>query len=329
MFQFDYNTTDYEQLLLKLAAQLNVPAHNNQVIFPTSVGDGDFLFLPLPNGLHACIINCTFNQDWLIHRKRNHDGEYYTLRFDELSIPGTLAVTIDEDKLREKNTSKSIAYLTSSYFDWSYLGTQGGHYFSIAILLNKEFLAKYIDTHTVEDVLSTYISLKAENFNIEPLDSKYRQWMRTILEVGDDNPLRLTVIQNRIMLMIERFFTHLYDKMKNPTFRIPLSQEDINRVMKIESVLTKDIFQPAPSIQQLARMVSISESKLKKDFKTMYGFPIYEYYQKARMQAAQDKLLTRKFSVKEVAMELGYANLSNFTIAFKKEFGVLPSQLLS
>ncbi|WP_315825043.1 hypothetical protein [Paraflavitalea speifideaquila] len=46
--------------------------------------------------------------------------------------------------------------------------------------------------------------------------------------------------------MIERFFLHLYDKMKNPAFRIPLSPEDINRVMQIENILTKDIFQPAP-----------------------------------------------------------------------------------
>lgn len=329
MFQFDYTTTNYEQLLLKLAEQLGVPVQNNQVIFPASVADGSILFLPLPNGLHACIMNCTFNQDWLIHRKRNINGEYYTLRFDELNIPGTLVITIDDEKLKEKNTSKAIAYLTSSLFDWSYLGTQGGRYYSIAILFNKEWLAKYLDIHTAEEVLSTYISLKAENFNIEPLDSRYRKWMRTIMEVDEHNPLRLTVIQNRIMLMIERFFTHLYEKMRNPTFRIPLSPEDINRVMQIESILTKDIFQQAPSIQQLAKMVSISESKLKKDFKTMYGYPIYEYYQKARMQAAQDKLLTRKYSVKEVAMELGYANLSNFTIAFKKEFGVLPSQLLS
>lgn len=329
MFQFDYNTTDYEQLLLKLAAQLNMPIENNQVTFPSSVADGNFMFLPLPNGLHASIIHCTFNQDWLIHRKRNIDGEFYTLRFDELVIPGTLIITIDDEKVKEKNTSKSIAYLTSSHFEWSYLGTEGVRYNSIAILFNKEWLAKYLDINTAEDVLSTYISLKAENFNIEPLDSKYRQWMRTIMEVDDKSPLRLTIIQNRIMLMIERFFLHLYEKMKNPTFRVPLSPEDINRVMQIEGILTKDIFQPAPSIQQLAKMVSISESKLKKDFKTMYGFPIYEYYQKARMQAAQEKLLTRKYSVKEVAMELGYANLSNFTIAFKKEFGVLPSQLLS
>lgn len=329
MFQFDYTTTDYEQLLLKLAAQLNMPVHNNQVIFPPEIADGSFLYLPLPNGLQACVTNCTFHQDWLIHRKRNIDGEFYTLRFDELNIPGTLVVTIDDEKVKEKNTSKSIAYLTSSLFDWSYLGTQGGRYFSIGILFSREWLATYLDLPIVDDVLSTYISLKAENFNIEPLDSKYRQWMRKVTEVDDDSFLRLTIIQNRIMLMIERFFLHLYDKMKNPAFRVPLSQDDINRVMQIESILTKDIFQPAPSIQQLAKMVSISESKLKKDFKTMYGYPIYEYYQKARMQAAQEKLLTRRYSVKEVAMELGYANLSNFTIAFKKEFGILPSQLLN
>ena len=328
MFQFDYTCTNYEQLLHKLAAQLEMPVENNQVNFPPSVGNGYFMYLPLANGLEACIVNVVFAQDWLIHRKKSPE-ELYTLRLDELAIPGTLVVTIDEEKVKEKNTSKSIAYLTSSLFDWSYMGSQGGHYHSIAVLFDKEWIAKYLDINTVEEVLTTYISLKAENFNIEPLDSKYRQWMRTVLEVDENHPLRSTVIQNRIMLMVERFFTHLYDKMHNPAFRIPLSQEDINRVMQIESILTKDIFQQAPSIQQLAKMVSISESKLKKDFKTMYGSPIYEYYQKARMQAAQEKLLTRRFSVKEVAMELGYSNLSNFTIAFKKEFGVLPSQLLN
>ncbi|WP_431211213.1 helix-turn-helix domain-containing protein [Puia sp. P3] len=45
-------------------------------------------------------------------------------------------------------------------------------------------------------------------------------------------------------------------------------------------------------------MVSISESKLKKDFKLLYGVPVYEYFQKVRMQAAKDKLLAGGHSVK-------------------------------
>lgn len=328
VFKFDYTYTDHEQLVRELARQLGVPVVDNAVRFPSGLADGSFQFVILPNGLHATIMNCIMEEDWLVHRKKIQE-EFYVLRFDELSIPGSLVVTIGEDKVKEHNTSKSIAYLTSTLFDWAYYSTRGTTFKGIAILFNKEWLARYLDITTVENVLSTYISLKSENLNIEPLDNRYRRWMRTIMEVQHDNPLRMTIIQNRIMLMIERFFSHLYDKMHNPSFRVPLSSDDINRVMQVEGILTKDIFQSPPSIQQLARMVSISESKLKKDFKIMYGYPIYEYYQKARMQAAQDRLLTGRFSVKEVAMELGYSNLSNFTIAFKKQFGVLPSQLLS
>lgn len=328
MFRIDYTYTDYEQLLHELARRLQVPVQNSLVQLPSNFGAGYYQFIKLPNGLHASIMNVTLHDDWIIHRKKIQE-EYYTLHFDELVIPGTLVVTIGDEKVKEMSTTKSIAYLTSSLFDWSYHGSEGMGYSGIAVLFSKQWLAKYLDIKTAEDVLSTYISLKAENINMEPLDSRYKRWMQVIMDVKADNPLRLTIIQNRIMLMIERFFVHLYDKVKNPAFRVALSQEDINRVMEIEAILTKDISHPPPPIQQLAKMVAISETKLKKDFKKMYGYPIYEYYQKARMQAAQDKLLTGKYAVKEVAMELGYANLSNFTIAFKKEFGVLPSQLLS
>jgi AraC-like DNA-binding protein len=327
VFRFDYTYSNYEQLMHDMAERLHVQVQNDVLVFPPAVATGTLEFVRLPNGLHANLINCTFNQDWLLHRKKSTE-EYYTLRFDELTIADTLVVTIDDEKVKEKNTVKAMAYLTSSLFDWSYLGTKGTTFKGINILFNKEWLADYLDIKAAEEVLSAYISLKAENITIEPLDTRYRRWMKTVCDTSNTEPLRVTIIQNRVMLMIERFLGNLYKKMHNPAFRVPLSPQDISRVMHIESVLTKDMFQPAPSIQELAKMAAISESKLKKDFKTMYGYPIYEYYQKARMQAAQDKLLTGNYSVKEVAMELGYANLSNFTIAFKKEFGILPSELL-
>lgn len=328
MFRFEFSYQDYELLLQELAKKMGATVTDNQMQFPTELGTGMYSVIKLPNGLHANIINVTLAQDWLIHRKRSNE-EFYTLRFDNLTVPGSFAVTISDETVKENNTVRAFAYITSSLFDWSYYGTKGTIFQGINILITKEWLAKYLDIKSAEQVLSAYISLKAENINIEPMDAKYKEWIKTIIDTDETNPLRMAVIQNRIMLMIERFFSSLYEKMQNPAFRIPLSPDDINRVMKIETILTEDIYQSPPSIQQLAKMVAISESKLKKDFKVMYGSPIYEYYQKVRMQAAQEKLLTGKFSVKEVAMELGYSNLSNFTIAFKKEFGILPSQLLS
>lgn len=328
MFEFDYTDTNYEQLVPAMAAALKAPVHNDQLFFPEAIGTGSLRHLHAPNGLHAYIMDCSWHQDWHIHVNKSNE-EYFTLRFDELAIPQSLTIGLAEEKIRGKNTNKALAYLTSSLYNWSYEGSAECHYKGLQIVFSKRWLAQYFEIERLEEVLTSYISLKAESINIVPLDARYRRWMKTIWHLEDNNPLRLTILQNRMMLLIERFFSSLFEKMSNPAYRLPLTHEDIARVMHIERLLTRNVLQTPPSIQQLAKIAAVSESKLKKDFKTMYSFPIYEYFQKARMHAAQDKLLTGKFSVKEVAMELGYSNLSNFTIAFKKEFGILPSQLLT
>jgi AraC-like DNA-binding protein len=328
VFEFDYTDTNYEQLVHEMAVALRVPVDHDQLLFPEATASGSFRHIHVPNGLHAYIMDCTMHHDWHIHTNKSNE-EYYTLRFDELSIPQSLTISVADEKIRGKNTNKALAYLTSSLYNWSYEGTPDCIYKGLHIVFSKQWLAQYFDVERVEEVLSAYISLKAESINIVPLDARYRRWMKTIFHVEENNPLRIPILQNRMMLLIERFFSSLFEKMSNPAYRLPLTHEDIARVMHIERLLTRNVLQTPPSIQQLAKIAAVSESKLKKDFKTMYSFPIYEYFQKARMHAAQDKLLTGKFSVKEVAMELGYSNLSNFTIAFKKEFGILPSQLLT
>ena len=328
MFQFDYSYTDYGQLMNDLAQRLNTPVENNRLVFPEQIATGSLTFVKLPNGIHVNIINCRMNQDWLLCRKKIRD-EYYTLRFHELTIPDTLEIRIGKERLKESNTTRSIAYLTNTLSEWAYLGAKGTVYKGIDVLFDAVWLGGYLGVKNIDDVLSTYLSLQVENVHTEPLDSEYRRLMQEVVDVDDNSPMRLAIIQNRVMLLIERFFMRIYERKKNSFFDVPLSKTDIDRMMQVEASLTRNIFEPAPTISQLSKMVSISESKLKKDFKLIYGLPVYEYFQKIRMQAAKDKLLSGDHSVKEVAMELGYSNLSNFTIAFKKEFGLLPSKLLA
>jgi len=45
------------------------------------------------------------------------------------------------------------------------------------------------------------------------------------------------------------------------------------------------------------------------------------------MQKARLMLLSGKYSIKDVGYTMGYSNLSNFTLAFKKEFNKLPSEI--
>jgi AraC-like DNA-binding protein len=46
------------------------------------------------------------------------------------------------------------------------------------------------------------------------------------------------------------------------------------------------------------------------------------------MGKAKEMLLSGAFSVKEVGYRLGYQNLSNFANAFRREYGILPSELV-
>jgi AraC-like DNA-binding protein len=327
VFNFDVTNTDYEVLLQEFARKMKGRVCDHQFELPPDYGMGNVHYLKLPNGLHAALFDILWQKDWFLHRSKNQD-EFFTLRFEELTVPGSMELTIDDEKITEHNTTRHMSYLSSSLSSWSYKGSAGSHWRGVSIIFSKKWLAGYLDINSTEEVLSAYLSLKAGNISIEPLDAQYRQWLNTMWDTDPSDPLRVTIIQNRIMLMIERFFAHLIQKMQNPALCVSLAPEDLKRVMQIEYILTENIYQQPPPIQQLAKMTSVSESKLKKDFKTLFKSPIYEYYQKARMQVAREKLLTGDFSVKEVAMELGYANLSNFTVAFKKEFGVLPSHLL-
>src|SRR5204863_5073225 len=79
----------------------------------------------------------------------------------------------------------------------------------------------------------------------------------------------------------------------------------------------------------LSKVATMSPTKLKKDFKAMYGLPIYEYFQKNRMMRAKVLLMEGGYAVKEVGMMVGYSNLGHFAASFKKEFGVLPSEMVN
>ena len=147
-------------------------------------------------------------------------------------------------------------------------------------------------------------------------------------EIKEDNPMQKVMLQNRVMLLLEKFLRSLYNRMGKVTSKHKvISDTAIKMMMHVESILVSNLSAPPPTIPMLARTAMMSETKLKNLFKTLYGLGLYEYYQKNRMLKARQLLRTKKYSVKEAGTALGFKNLSNFTIAYKKEFNRLPSEM--
>lgn len=327
MIKIDFNHTDYAELLSYYAEVFEGSVKNNKLELPPDIADGFIKLIELPNGLQGLVSDYTVNQDMLLNRtKINKD--YFTLRFDEVIIPETPALENGQSTSAEVNPVRSAVFLGSTKFDWMFLSTKGTRVKGVNILFSKQWLEQFLEVESVGDLIKKYLSLKMSAFNYEPMDMEYKRILAEIVQTDVDPAFETLIIQNRVMLLLERFFTRIYFKMSDMHFDVKLSNEDINRLKMIEKELVKDFSIEPPGIAKLARLAAMSPSKLKNSFKEIYGLPVYQYFQKHRMNKAKAMLLSKKYSVREVGIELGYSNLSNFAKAFKKSFDQLPSDLL-
>jgi len=317
----EYNHTDYEDQLKHFAQCFGAKVVDGVLQIPHKYGSGYMRLIHLPNGLQGILSDYTVNQDTLFQRKKITQ-DYYTLRFDEVQMGAMPTDPALISKIR------SAVFLTSTRFDGLFLTTKGTRVKGINIIFSKEWLEQFLGVEKVGSLIKKYLSLKMSAFNYEPMDAEYKRLLAETMVNDADRTFEMLIIQNRIMLLLERFFTRIYKKMSDLHFDIKLSGDDISRLMEVEAALVKDFSVPPPSISKLAKMAAMSPSKLKTSFKEIYGLPVYQYFQKHRMNKAKAMLLSKKYHVKEVGMEVGYSNLSNFAKAFKKSFDQLPSDIL-
>lgn len=106
----------------------------------------------------------------------------------------------------------------------------------------------------------------------------------------------------------------------------PLGRRDVERLERARRLLLEQMTCP-PSLPEIARHVGLNEVKLKTGFRTLFGTSVFAYLRNQRMEAARRLLAQRDLSVTEVALQVGYENPSKFAAAFRKQFGVAPSDL--
>lgn len=105
-----------------------------------------------------------------------------------------------------------------------------------------------------------------------------------------------------------------------------ISRSDKERLHFAQDYLRHHIEEP-PSLPELARIVGLTEYKLKREFKEVFGTTVFGFLAEHRLERAQMLLLEREKSVSEIAYELGYSSPQHFSTAFKKRFGMPPKSV--
>jgi transcriptional regulator GlxA family with amidase domain len=96
------------------------------------------------------------------------------------------------------------------------------------------------------------------------------------------------------------------------------------RLQAVGDLIKSDLRHPW-TIAELARHAGLGRRSFNAQFRRMYGVSASDFLRTSRLATAHDALLHLGLSVNEAAYAVGYANPANFSTAFRKHFGYVPS----
>ncbi len=102
-----------------------------------------------------------------------------------------------------------------------------------------------------------------------------------------------------------------------------LTSGDIERVREARFILEASL-ESSPGLKELARMVHLNDYKLKTGFRQAYGCTVHQALTEMRLNKAREILEREVSPVSDIAHSVGYSNLGDFGIAFKKKYGLSP-----
>lgn len=99
------------------------------------------------------------------------------------------------------------------------------------------------------------------------------------------------------------------------------TKELINRV----AAFIRNHCEQRLSIDFLSKTFYTNKNKLSHLFQLVYHTSIPEYVQRVRIDLAKDLLLHSRQTIQEIAVQVGYKNQGSFSVCFKAETGMTPS----
>lgn len=110
---------------------------------------------------------------------------------------------------------------------------------------------------------------------------------------------------------------------------VELKGNDAALMERIMASINRRLCDPDFNVEALADDVGLSRVQLHRRVKEMTGITVGEFLRNLRMKQAAELLAKGDVSVSQVTYAVGMSNPTHFTTAFKKYYGVTPSEYLA
>jgi AraC-like DNA-binding protein len=150
-------------------------------------------------------------------------------------------------------------------------------------------------------------------------NAKLKNTLKQLFTVfyDESNPLRIVNLQNLLLrFLLDTLACTAQKKGKNPS----------SEIRHILSYIEQHLFEMIP-LSALADEMSLSLSRFKMRFKKEIGIPPAQYIMAQKIEKSKQLLSSGRYSVTDVAMQLGFSSSQYFAAVFKQYTGLRPSQI--
>ena len=311
--QINKQITQLEQM----AKHFNIAPIDNRLEIPKSLGKGFVQYYELPYDIQVHHYQYNLSQRIEVQGQNEIDNGLYMININ-------LSNRILQKEIGDQAVNMSKSGGSGTFFYSPGYHSKGHN--DLNVDFEVVFFAFPKSTLNLLGTSDFLVGLSAlEKFCIyDELNDQNEKDLKSALQL---NPQKLNkmVINGKLLSVVGSIIEQFAIRKEKPSTKLNLV--DIERQFKVKEVLLSHIYGNPPNLQTLAEMVHISPTKLKTDFKSIFGKSVYQYYLARKMEVAKTLIQENKNTITEIGYQLGYSNISQFSAQFKKQFGMNPSKL--
>ncbi len=254
-----------------------------------------------------------------------HDFPFFKLQFE---IQGS-------SHYKPLNKLSKPVYIPNGHYNLFYLPEVDGvlnyktnYRKTLEIVFTEKYIKKIIGENFKQDLKNFGNAIKnREPFLMwkqsKPISIELQQYVDAILNCKYDGNLKKAYLETKIneLLII------LLAKTNTNAQEVNIPKKDYPNILNVEKHIKNNLKTPL-TIADLGIIAGMNTTKLKQEFKIVFGTTIFKYITKLRMEKAKDLILNEGYTIAEATYKVGYKQPQHFTVAFKKLYGYLPSKLI-
>ena len=286
---------------------------------PTSLGSGYLRKIELSPDLELCIYNETYNDLTLRVPEHQHLVQFMVSLSGRIDDNHAVPVTAERCYVGGSGIQRSHRLRIS----------QSQTQIGVDIHVEPHLFSQFFAAATGELPSELQPLLQGKDWQ-QMFFPKTTQAMRSVVQqIIDCSLVGLTkrlYLQGKVFELISLQLDALFTNKDSAPSAFP-KPDTIARIHHAAEILRSQLEHP-PSQSELAQQVGVAYCTLYRGFRAVFGVTPFAYLTQQRMKQAEQLLRQPDCTVTEAANRIGYTNPAQFAAAFKRQFGMSPSDCI-